>query len=732
MVSPATPWRSITAGLLGLIATGGAVGAVPGPVTAAEGPAPPPARRLIVDLAGQDIAVEPDGDLRIVLRLSGDLTDLLPPAITDPEAPGPEASGPVPAPPSTTAPDAPAAGADLPSVDELNLVVVNYEPLSAVDDPATYIGSGVRTDALSEAIDGVAVPDVRNLVTVADDGTVALDLTIGTDSGESGPERIQFDDPGVYPVVVSLIRGSIVDGEVIARYGTIVERLPGAGEARASQPPIDLALVTRVGEVGPEPTDAELAAARRELDDIVAFATAIESPVTHAIPPFVLASAAGEAGVEQALAGDGLVSLPATPMDVSSAAEAGRSDLFARDLVAGEDLLAAAIPTNLARRDVWIATEPLSAPGAQVVRDLGYRYVVMTPALYAETIDGPPPETDRFVEIALPDGGTLPLIVVDPLGAALTTAATERTLDRVTAVEWAVATIGELLLDHQRDDDPANRSRILATPDLSAPDPRLVAALETLAPTTPSLRFSAAGTLTGVTDVQQVDGEDAVALLPDRAGPDLSGRLADLEAATLAMLSAGSMLPDDDPRVREWTDRLSALVSTGYTDAEVASEVDRLLAEADRLKAGVVPPEPFTFTLTGRSGDIEIRLANTADEPLTVRLRLSSPKLSFPDSEQLIELRPRDQTTVNVPVRAQTNGTSSVSIEVLTPAGEQLHDPIVLTSHVTALTGLGQVLTGGLILVLLTWWFGHWRARRRETAAANAGEVMTRHPSNAK
>jgi len=50
---------------------------------------------------------------------------------------------------------------------------------------------------------------------------------------------------------------------------------------------------------------------------------------------------------------------------------------------------------------------------------------------------------------------------------------------------------------------------------------------------------------------------------------------------------------------------------------------------------------------------------------------------------------------------------------VLTPLGGQIGDPITIKSRVNALTGLGQVLTAGSILVLLTWWFNNWRAKRR-------------------
>jgi hypothetical protein len=52
-----------------------------------------------------------------------------------------------------------------------------------------------------------------------------------------------------------------------------------------------------------------------------------------------------------------------------------------------------------------------------------------------------------------------------------------------------------------------------------------------------------------------------------------------------------------------------------------------------------------------------------------------------------------------------------------------------LTSRVTGFTGLGQALTVGFVLVLLTWWFTHWRARRRATIIDDGRE---RHPTGRK
>ena len=80
-------------------------------------------------------------------------------------------------------------------------------------------------------------------------------------------------------------------------------------------------------------------------------------------------------------------------------------------------------------------------------------------------------------------------------------------------------------------------------------------------------------------------------------------------------------------------------------------------------------------------------------------------------------------TEVVIPVEARSNGTSSLEVAVLTPVfGQEIGDPVVLTARVNALTGLGQVVTGGAILVLLSWWYGHFR-RRRRARLARIGEV---------
>jgi hypothetical protein len=224
-----------------------------------------------------------------------------------------------------------------------------------------------------------------------------------------------------------------------------------------------------------------------------------------------------------------------------------------------------------------------------------------------------------------------------------------------------------------------------------------------------------------------VAGSPLTVTLPLVAGPSLTERLQLLDATALTMLSAASMLPPDDPRPPQWATEMKQLISTGYTDVEVIAAAAALEARAQALTDAVVLPDPFTFTLTGRSGIIEIRLGNTSDETLDVNVALTSNKIDFPKGDQTVTLRPNDETSVNIPVQARSNGTSSIDMRVSTPAGQGIGNPVAITSRVTGFTGLGYLLTGGLILVLLSWWLTHVRTRRRSALIDNG---RGRHPAS--
>ncbi len=688
-----------------------------------------------LELIDQDFAIEPDGTVRLVYRLSGVVDDALD---FIPDAPPPTAPPTSDTVPGDTVPgDTVPPTVDPPPVEpsiQLTMEITNYAPIDDPADVGSVVGSDVDPDAFSSAVDGVAISDVRERSTVEDDGTVTIRLEIETDVVDSIEERLKFDRPGLYPIRVQLLTGDPADDLVVATAGTIVQRLAGPGDP-TPPPPIDLSVVTATPPPGPDADRSTIEDAEAQLTAAIDLAARLDAPVTLEVPPPLVAARATtperEAELADALAGDELVALPVPPLDVSSAVAAGRGDTFARLLSAGQDMLTAAVPTTPSRRDVWITTDPLSAAGAQQLRDLGVRFVVMPTALFRATVSTTLPDTDLFVEAELPDGGRLPLLLVDPLAATLTTEAADEQLAEATLAEWSVATVAELLAA-QADADGSSgatapeRSIVLSTPDLRAPDARLLTGLHQLVSTTPSARFSPASTLIGTTDIQRANGREVTVELPEVAGPPLADRIALLDAAALTMVSAASMLADDDPRPQEWAALLDGLISTAYSDADVEAAVSELTAEAAALTDAVQLPAPFTFTLTGRTGTIEIRLGNTGDEPVKVLVQLDSSKVEFPEGDRVVTLRPNDETSVTIPVLARSNGTSPIDLVVSTPAGEPIDEPVTLTSRVTGLTGLGYLLTGGLILVLLSWWFTHWRARRRATLIDDGRD---RHPT---
>jgi hypothetical protein len=690
-----------------------------------------------LELLEQQFATDPNGDVRLRYQLSGldgDPLQLIPPPAAEPTVTDaiPGAAPVVPPPPEPIA---------------LTFEVTNYLPLTDADDVDDLVGSDVDPDAFrdltgDDAVDGVAF-DARPLLSRNDDGTVDITLDIGTDVLDSVETRLKMDRPGIYPLRVQLLVGDPTDRNIVATAGTLIQRLAGVDDTDVEvAPPIDLAIVTVTPGAPPGADEAATDRSRRQLEASIDLAAQLDAPVTLEVPPTLVAEAAatpaGSKRLSDSLADDEFVALPLLPLDVSSAVAAGRADAYTRLVSAGEDVLTEAVPTTPSRREVWVTTDPLSAGGAQHLRDLGTRFVVIGAELYAETISEDPPPTDRFVEAELPDGGTLPFLVVDPLSEQLTTDAAERILRGSTSTEWGVETLAEMLVEQSAENAAAvtasegrvalpRRSRVLTTPDFTSPDPRLLEALGELVETTPSVRFTPASALTGVTDVALDDGQPITVQLPAVAGPSLDARIERIEATAGELTSAASMLSPDDPRPAEWSAQLDSLISTGYSDADVEAATAALLAEATDLKQAVELPEPFAFTLTGRRGEIEIRIRNTIDEPLDVNVGLDASKITFPDGDQRVTLRPLDETSVIIPVEAEANGTSSINLIVSTPAGESLGEPVTLTARVTALTGLGQVLTGGLVLVLVTWWFTHWRNRRRD-ALANGGRG--RHPSN--
>ncbi|MGH2812241.1 MAG: DUF6049 family protein [Actinomycetota bacterium] len=120
--------------------------------------------------------------------------------------------------------------------------------------------------------------------------------------------------------------------------------------------------------------------------------------------------------------------------------------------------------------------------------------------------------------------------------------------------------------------------------------------------------------------------------------------------------------------------------------------------------AKIRPPEPQTITLTSRAGVLPIVLSSDNGYPVTIRVRLESDKLEFPDGLIVEEtIRPPAQT-IEVPVIAQASGTFPVRLVIETPGGGREIAETRFFVRSTAYNVVAVVITVGAAIFLAGGW----------------------------
>lgn len=175
------------------------------------------------------------------------------------------------------------------------------------------------------------------------------------------------------------------------------------------------------------------------------------------------------------------------------------------------------------------------------------------------------------------------------------------------------------------------------------------------------------------------------------------------------------MLSEASQRQR-WDTLISLLPSSAVSDDLVGTIAEELRTEQESVLRSVEMPSGFSFNLTARTGTVPITFHNPTDQPITIRVRLSSSKLVFPEGDAVVTLDPNAFTEIRVPLEARSNGTIPVTLEVFTPEGEvPLTAPIPLEAKVRALAALGNIVFSAVVLLVLAWWARHaLRHRRRD------------------
>ncbi|MDO8361582.1 MAG: hypothetical protein Q7V88_01680 [Actinomycetota bacterium] len=603
------------------------------------------------------------------------------------------------------------------------MVVTAYSRLTARGEVAAALDGD-----MPRSIDSVDLPVAQLEQPAAEQLELSVPLEVDTRTAPA----LQLPRAGLYPVVVELVD----QGEVRAEVVTFVHRLPTAEEDAEAPLSIAFAMSTSSPVVlddamGVAIDDATLAELTQLADLLEAAPQTV--PVAVRVPSALLAALAtqGAAGaalaqrLDTVLARHNLVSTPSLPLDPSAAAAAGEQALYTQWLRDGEDVLAEAVATPSLRTLAFV-DEPLSQAGGDLLRDLGARLLVLPHSIY-DGLGGSLgwlTDSSQLVQIEVADGVTIDCVVIDRFASATLAKPTSN------ATLTAIYAVADLLAAREQMVDTGSDVRrhgiTIAMPELQLPAVATFGAISTLIAGTPGLRPTTLDDIGVLADQLVVEEEELVVTLPPEVDGDITPRTALAESLGLESLSTGSMLPGSDPRTGEWNELIDHLPTSALTDAQVADIAAELRAQWLAIRNSVAVPPGFSFNLTGRRTTVPIKLHNTSDITLTVRVRMSSSKLLFPNGDITVELPPDAYTDVPILIEARSNGRFPVTLEVFTPIGDApLAAPVPLTASVNALSGLGILITGALALVLLTWWVRHVRQNRRARAA---GAAAGRHP----
>jgi len=520
---------------------------------------------------------------------------------------------------------------------------------------------------------------------------------------------------GIHPVTVELLRDDVVVGSVTSFINLFSE-----GEQVPAMPVSMVVSVDATNSFTPQGAIQIADQTRSQLEAIAGLVELGPAPLSVQIAPHVLEALARSSATADVALRDRLAAalprhenLPTTfvPFDPSSASRSSLVDAFTEQLQFGEVTIDRYNGDAPLDRTVWFSRVPVDRDGVSLTRQLGFQTLVLAPQAARDL-----GALDNYAKPYRVDGSgggsSMVLRTADPLHGRLLSTQTGDQL--VTAYTIAA----DLLVERQEildgGGDPSTRHAVLVSNSGNPPITGVATPLLIALSRAPQLSLrgvaSASVSLTGTSTVN-LPRADRVSLL-DRREP--------LRAMIDEIASTSSMLTADAPQHEAW--RISRL-SCGHdvlNGDEFQACIRGLRGQLRALRNQVSIPESLTFTLGGRESELRLQVRNESAQPLSVIVSMNSAKLQFPEGPQLVSIPPTSSLDLLFPVRARANGRFPVEVVLTTPDGNtQVGRRVPMTARVSALAGLGQVVTGASIIILLTWWVSHWRKKRREQASQN-------------
>jgi hypothetical protein len=569
-------------------------------------------------------------------------------------------------------------------------------------------------DSFRSIADGDVIPAVTDSISfrmsrIARDyaGHLIAVVPITTSDKQGASLSIPFE--GVYPLTIRVVDSET--GDVVTSVLTFLNRRDTTLETPVV-PFSTIVSLTGPPSLLPDGTSVITDRARDSVTRLVAFLTTFRSPVTISIQPEIIASFANSSlptdvelftKLRDLLRQHTIVNTTFTPSNPSLFAAMNLSGEFRAQLKFGEKTLNRLLPGVTIQRHTWIAMDNVDPPAMSVLKSAGITSVILMPSAQSLVTS----ELSLSLLGRVTRAGKEFISVVSPLNGATQSkhaqpAGSERLAYKIAA---------ELLVE--RDDLLAQEN--LPTEIKMGVVASFHDAAESGAVVTATKALSQSGGFSmsdfgGTYVVNPIT--PAVAFAKNSTSFDIS-RAGSIRATRRDLDATKSMLGPEDVRRETWPSRFSLGTST-ITNSPGAY-ITSLRTTMRAVRDAVTVTTPKSVTLSSQTAAIRIQVRNDSDQDLTVRVRLTSAKLTLTDPSRIVVLTKGGTTELNVSATTRASGAIPISIWVSTPDGnESVVDPITISANVNAIAGYGQLISVSLLLVLLAWWWSNRRSARRE------------------
>ena len=573
-------------------------------------------------------------------------------------------------------------------------------------------------DAVRDVVSGASTPSIIEThdLRFADLGSNDTGDVIALLGSNAGGSSVRLRKSGVYPVSLSIRVGDRESSRLLTFVNFIT--------VQTSKNSLSVSIAAEVNPALSQTPAGETSiadSARTMLNNVVSSLNGDGGVMSLRMSPETLNGLATSSNPQDAellgqlqlvLAKHQVLASTFVPFDPSSAEKAKLGSEFDKQLARGIEILNTRNGDAGINPRTWFSTRPINTDGISLLARSGFNNVVFSPQA-AQSLGALDSYTKQYRANYIGDStAKVSIAVADPRYATSLSASNTNPVQTSMAVAAEIiAQQGELALGQRQ---PLDHHLIISTLDGSLPNPVLLNSLLVALSNAPQI------TLRPLGSIQRATEASTPLTMPSGAPIDLRARRPQLQLVVDEISSTQSMLSADAPQRMWWEDELLLIQSDSLNNDRFAVYLKGFRSQLRAFRASVSVPESLTFTLSGKSSDLRLQLRNSASMPLSVLVTLSSAKLTFPEKPQVVTVAANSAVDVIVPVVARANGTFPLEVVLYTPDGTaQVGKRIRLSARVSALAGLGQLVTGVALLLLASWWIAHWRKQHRVKAVEN-------------